>query len=1227
MNGLASIANKAPIVATFDTQTLHASVSTVRDAYAFHALTYVEQPIVADLRQRFVAAVQQAHTPKACIVAPFGYGKTATAIGIWDACQQAGLLAVPPISCGSFAELAQALYDWSVFMLPDYRQELDEAYDTFLTMSADSMARRDEQRFQIPFEQARAAIRDKIERGYLDFEDISVNLVAFLELATALTQRAGHHGLVVVVDEIQQLIGNANKGVLVALRQLIWGLRTRQIPFGILFTMDPDTERTLADRAGDILHRIKDDSLYLDMRHIYDRDFPARLWQQYGAAFHLSEREATAVDHPALEALGQLCEREDLSNGPRTVINVLQRAASRATDHTTPYTPIDLVGDFLSGTIRFDGDRGIIPALVGELLSFPYFQRSHPLAQVLRLIAAFPRGCPEQVARRYDLANAWRELNDDLRGEIVTELEEGLTLIELQRVGRPAHRLNVLLRRYWMQITDQQLFAETAPKVFSSLVLPLIFPPKVHDLNGWKGLEDVLLDAEDRYTGIIEGTASSRYPLRRLRVAVMANTAPDVSPPSEDDTDLVLGFRIDLHAEAVSRIDIVSDTSIVFHLAVGRSSDKGLRGGLAWIEHYLSPQPISAAVILSLLNYLGQEQSDDAPERDQARMTDTIARLQEWLLAELFPQELFNAIPFSVIAAGASGMKEFLHLVCSHRWPDYQPIATYQHWTSLLDDYEAALHNVPPEQRVGGTMQEGTKADIARLFRQKRHAGFESRARQYGDLLHIAQWKGTQAAIRFTPHPAEFALASQVREDGSLAWNEAYRSLRAQGFAAAEVQYVLRLMMARGLVKHEGSLLVAPDVPTSTELRAQASHLQERCVQVPGVPDALITELDALIEALEQPHQAAQVAWDVQRIEQQIETYEAQSYAEAEARNQAARQHVRDVIPRLTLAAPNILLGDLQHHITAIYRELEEKRQKLLAEALSLTAADNSCAPERAEMLVSQVSQWETTMHQYVRWNDFAPRLARLQTAVQCLLSGDDALNALSSQLDHLLRDTRAVLAQTGITALDEMSVFEPTLHKCEQAFQDMTSERQAAYEHVASHLCVQVQEMLAFVDPPAPPPYRSEDNEGSFEALFQQLAKRVSRSISLKGLLFVQAEPTGKGHAAHDRLHAKIQMVAQQAADPAWLIAGIPPQVRPEAAKAIHSLQKQITRKSQTISSARQEVINSLSRSSAASVDIATILEQVDGRSEPEHVLEELVQLQRARILRLTIEYQEGDE
>jgi len=142
---------------------------------------------------------------------------------------------------------------------------------------------------------------------------------------------------------------------------------------------------------------------------------------------------------------------------------------------------------------------------------------------------------------------------------------------------------------------------------------------------------------------------------------------------------------------------------------------------------------------------------------------------------------------------------------------------------------------------------------------------------------------------------------------------------------------------------------------------------------------------------------------------------------------------------------------------------------------------------------------------------------------------------------------------------------------------------------------------------------------------LFQRLADNVSRSIALKGLLFVQTEPTSKARAAH-RVHDKIQSVARQAADPSWLIKETPPQLRPSAKRTIQNLLKQIARDSQQVSSARRYLVTTLSRSPAEPLDVATILERVDGQSEPEHILEELIQLQRSKALRLTIEYGEGN-
>ena len=672
-----------------------------------------------------------------------------------------------------------------------------------------------------------------------------------------MVRLAGYSGLVVMIDEFQQLLGNANKGVLLALRQLIWSLRVRKLTFGLVLTMDPDTERTLSDRAGDILHRIKDDGFYLDIRHIYDRAFPARLWQQYTTALDLSPAEQQALDHPVLEALGQLCEREDLSNGPRTVINVLQRASERWDDLVpTAYNPINLIDDLLAGIIRFDGDRGIVPALVAELLNFPYFQRSSERANALKLIAAFPRGCPEQLAEQYGLGPAWRELNDDLRGEIVTETEEGLALIELQRVGRPANRLNILLRRYWMQITDQQLFAEDAAHVFRDIVLPLLFPNKIHDLNGWSGLSDIELTADNTYAGIIEGTTSNSFPLRRFAISVRSATLPHEPIEPIDDVDVRLVFALDVRPDATSSVMIAADrTRIDFTLAVGRIADQGLYGSIGWIAHYLSPHPISPAVVLSLLRYLGREQLETLPERDYARIEDTLSRLREWLLAELFPIALFAPTNFSIASSGVGALKEFFFQFCTRRWPGYQSLARFPSWAAMLGDYHKALDDVAPTAKIGQDSVTASKVKIAELFGQKRHAGFDSYARQYGGLLQLETWQGNDATLRLIPHPAELQIAERVRRQGFYIERTMYTELRLEGFAAAEATQLICLSIARGLVKRDGAQLTVPAAPTAIELEARVQALRQRSQRLVEVPEHLNTMLADFKPAVE--HAAA----------------------------------------------------------------------------------------------------------------------------------------------------------------------------------------------------------------------------------------------------------------------------------------------------------------------------------------------------------------------------------
>ena len=108
----------------------------------------------------------------------------------------------------------------------------------------------------------------------------------------------------------------------------------------------------------------------------------------------------------------------------------------------------------------------------------------------------------------------------------------------------------------------------------------------------------------------------------------------------------------------------------------------------------------------------------------------------------------------------------------------------------------------------------GTKSEIAQLFGLQRHAGFKSRAKQFGNLLKIEQWEGRQAAIYFVPHPDEERIALEIRKAGSLPKASVIMSLRTVGFSSAETKYLLDFACARGMIRQADDRFIMPDLPT-----------------------------------------------------------------------------------------------------------------------------------------------------------------------------------------------------------------------------------------------------------------------------------------------------------------------------------------------------------------------------------------------------------------------------
>lgn len=811
-NGLTVIANKPPIVAThvggFDGN----YTDTLR-RYDQEVVTYIRAAEIQHYQHKLLDTILTPKTTLGCLVAPFGYGKTSTAIGLWQAAQEAGLLAIPPFSCNSVAEMGQAIASGVQLVLsqtqPRAAASVKAAYQAYLISSAKRLAEQDADEYDIPQDAALRSIQDKLERGLLNLEASGTHLLRFLEQLVEIVTHANFTGLLIIVDEFQQFLGNINKAVVTNFRTLVWGLKTRQkLPLGFLLTMDPDTERNLSERAGDILHRIKEDGLYLNFVNIYDREFPRLLWDRYASAFGFQADSRHIVDRATLEAIGQICERPDLSNGPRTVINAFQQIATTHAIRPQPYSPLDMIDDFLTGAIKFDGDRNKIASLVTELTGYDYIKRLPKRINTLKLIAAFPRGCAREVAEQYALADTFDQLTDELRGEILTELPEGIALIDLQRVGKPQNKLNIILKKYWLQITEAEIISDQVSTLFGRYVIEPLFPALVNALAGWRReADDFILTLEGGYWQIYEGTFSREYPLRRVCVQICHDPAQAIDPFGlTTELDLNLIFVLHASGEQPKESQHYADShTLVLHLPVHQPFSLPLARDIRWIEDYLRPVVMSPAVLLSLLDYIGRQLPtiEGLTAAEEQRITDTQVKLQTFLLTMLIDETLFCSLETSIIARGAPALAEALFALCRSYYPTYQTLITLAQWESLLKSYQQALEaeTISLLQRRGIDPLVDTKANIAGLFGQGNHAGFQSYAKQLDLLLTISNWTGNQGAVNFQQHPGETHLFNNVTRHEEMSQAELLQVGRYAGYTFQESEYLLSFLQLRGYLE------------------------------------------------------------------------------------------------------------------------------------------------------------------------------------------------------------------------------------------------------------------------------------------------------------------------------------------------------------------------------------------------------------------------------------------
>jgi predicted hydrolase (HD superfamily) len=135
----------------------------------------------------------------------------------------------------------------------------------------------------------------------------------------------------------------------------------------------------------------------LKLQGAYTREFPRRLWEHLGRVAEAKE----IVDEATLEALGQISERDDLSNGPRTVIAAFRCIARHWNERKERYTVWQLVDDYENRRIVFEGQEQKITTALRTLLSEPMAQDRPEFQKAVRFLVVFPEGASKEVAQKY----------------------------------------------------------------------------------------------------------------------------------------------------------------------------------------------------------------------------------------------------------------------------------------------------------------------------------------------------------------------------------------------------------------------------------------------------------------------------------------------------------------------------------------------------------------------------------------------------------------------------------------------------------------------------------------------------------------------------------------------------------------------------------------------------------------------------------------------------------
>lgn len=1142
---------KKPVIHTRFAEQFISEPQDVESVYNHHYHTHIPLGDTSDFTRKLIERVTNSRTSKGVVVAPWGYGKTSALIFAWRKCEEAGILTVPPFSCASLQDILNAVYGWMRFRLGrDYHLELEGVYDQYGRAAFAERVKAYAAQTGVAEADARVILQAAMQDGSFTPEISPVNLMKFLEYGTKLAHRAGFRGLVILVDELQEWIDKSAdlRGTIQQLREIVWWLAAHSnLPLGIIFCLQDTTEGAIREPGLDILDRLKEDRLYINLRNIYTPDFPHQLWDRYVELYNAEPEASRVLDRYLLDSLGQIATREDLGRGPRTVIDVFQCAFRHYDKTGKTYTPLALINDFLTGQIAFDMPSNPIRFAVEDALSLLKNQiTTEAHRHAIMLWAAFPEhGCPEAVLEAYGVKQAADELTEmhGLHGPLLTYQSVGYTLRKLATFTPGGTAVERIARDFWREYKEQDpQWAESAQRAFITHVLTRIFD---HRSKAWRKWE-LTPTLYKGYRGEITGSFSfEQYPDRILDVQVAIS--PTHIEPRHPNAHSDFQFDFVLHprygtdfSHNPGCIEYVADNPrwIRFNLNLGNRALAGanLPQDLRNLKSSIHPNFLTPQLMLAFVDYVDRwEKRPDNRilESERGPVNAIIESMINYSIRVLFSEELKATFGQRLHYTGLQIVREIFILACQAAWPPdtYYPLLTISE--RAYKDYLDALTQLPLREKRGDIpVSERQKSRLARLFGLDSHKTFETRAKNdYAYLMQYRDLGGDQAQVQLRLHPLEETILRELmnsqitrrvdeRELPALDGSRLLKIASALGYRDEETNMALKLLVARELVRTDLSTGLVYRLPAGPSPQEVERRLQALRNEVHILPAGLITDrekepLTRRVENLSsrfspelEEEALEELAIEIARAEESVNELanrKRQEFIGELSRYIREIQQRNAALSRATELDEDIPAGlDFRRHLVDLQEALRAERQRLSKElervASQLSDLHNRASTSSGASALADLYQEYSKIVAHI--NQLTPRADQLDQRRKGLIAwlgllrdSDHLYKSLSAMPDLRSRLTDEVVSEIMRNfALRKMAALAEDAEIFRRQFDEIARQRDlriAAGNEAFGEKKQRYRQWLVAMGverPDFPARYSPVEHEQSYQDMFQQV-------------------------------------------------------------------------------------------------------------------------------------------